>query len=135
MSRQFGVSREIALLPFVFYLLGLSFGPIMAGPSSESFGRKPVYVCRRKYFLSGPLASCITQCGTCFDQTLKYEQVVALPCVAAFTLGAGFSQNITSLIVCRAFAGLFASPGLSSKSLAFYCEAFASRKATVRDMS
>lgn len=37
----------------------------------------------------------------------------ALPGVAAFTLGAGFSQNIASLIVCRGFAGLFASPGLS----------------------
>ena len=44
MEKEFGVSREIALLPFVFYLLGLSFGPIMAGPSSESFGRKAVYV-------------------------------------------------------------------------------------------
>lgn len=27
-SRDFHVSREIALLPFVFYLLGLSFGPV-----------------------------------------------------------------------------------------------------------
>ncbi|KAK5174739.1 uncharacterized protein LTR77_001821 [Saxophila tyrrhenica] len=79
---EFHVTREIALLPFVSYLLGLSFGPIVAGPSSETFGRKAVYIC-------------------------------ALPGVAAFTLGAGFSQNITSLIVCRFFAGLFASPGLS----------------------
>jgi MFS family permease len=81
-SNEFGVSREVAILPFVFYLLGLSFGPILAGPSSETFGRKAVYI-------------------------------TALPGVAAFTLGAGFSQNITSLIVCRFFAGLFASPGLS----------------------
>lgn len=79
---DFNISREIALLPFVFYLLGLSFGPIVAGPSSETFGRKAVYIC-------------------------------ALPGLAAFTLGAGFSQTITSLIVCRFFAGLFASPGLS----------------------
>lgn len=54
----------------------------MAGPSSETFGRKAVYIC-------------------------------ALPGLGAFTLGAGFSQDITSLIVCRFFAGLFASPGLS----------------------
>lgn len=39
--------------------------------------------------------------------------MTAIPGVAAFTLGAGFSQNITSLVVCRFFAGLFASPGLS----------------------
>lgn len=79
---MFNVSKEIALLPFVFYLLGLSFGPIVAGPSSETFGRKSVYL-------------------------------AALPAMGAFTLGAGFSQNITSLTVCRFFAGLFASPGLS----------------------
>ena len=81
-SREFGVSREIALLPFVFYLLGLSFGPIVAGPSSETFGRKAVYT-------------------------------TALPGMALFTLGAGFSQSVASLSVCRFFAGLFASPGLS----------------------
>ena len=33
--------------------------------------------------------------------------------MTVFTLGAGFSQDITSLTVCRFFAGLFASPGLS----------------------
>lgn len=57
-------------------------GPIVAGPSSETFGRKAVYLS-------------------------------ALAIMLPFTLGAGFSQNITSLIVCRFFAGLFASPGLS----------------------
>ncbi len=80
--KVFHVAQEIALLPFVFYLLGLSFGPIIAGPSSETFGRKAVYL-------------------------------AALPAMAAFTLGAGFSQDITSLVICRFFAGLFASPGLS----------------------
>lgn len=80
--RTFRISEEISLLPFSFYLLGLSFGPIIAGPSSETFGRKAVYMS-------------------------------ALPGFGAFTLGAGFSQNIASLTVCRFFAGLFASPGLS----------------------
>lgn len=100
--QEFNVSRIVALLPFVLYLLGLSFGvsvpsdmtsrvpdstlsldqPIAAGPSSETWGRRAVYMS-------------------------------TIPCVAAFTLGAGFSPNITSLAVCRFFAGLFASPGLS----------------------
>ena len=79
---EFGIKREIALLPFVFYLLGLSCGPLLAGPGSETFGRRAVYL-------------------------------VTLPAFAAFTLGAGFSQNIFSLVVCRFFAGFFASPGLS----------------------
>ncbi|PIA91482.1 Fluconazole resistance protein 1 [Cercospora beticola] len=79
---DFGVNREVALLPFVFYLLGLSFGPVLAAPLSETYGREVVYLS-------------------------------ALPISAAFTLGAGFSEGIASLIVCRFFAGLFSSPGLS----------------------
>jgi len=79
---DFNTSRIVALLPFVLYLLGLSFGPIVAGPSSETWGRRAVYMS-------------------------------TIPCVAAFTIGSGFAQSITSLAVCRFFAGLFASPGLS----------------------
>jgi len=40
---DFHVSREIALLPFCVYLLGLAFGPVMAAPVSETLGRKIVY--------------------------------------------------------------------------------------------
>lgn len=79
---QFGVSQEISLLPFCLYLLGLSFGPVIAAPTSETFGRKWVYV-------------------------------VGLPLFGLFTLGAGFAQSITTFVVCRFFAGLFSSPGLS----------------------
>lgn len=81
-QEQFGVSKEVSLLPFSLYLLGLSFGPVIAAPTSETFGRKWVYV-------------------------------IALPLFGLFTLGAGFAQSITTLIVCRFFAGLFSSPGLS----------------------
>lgn len=81
-QEQFGVSQEISLLPFCLYLLGLSFGPVIAAPSSETFGRKWVYV-------------------------------IGLPLFGLFTLGAGFAESITTLIVCRFFAGLFSSPGLS----------------------
>ncbi|EME41322.1 hypothetical protein DOTSEDRAFT_81674 [Dothistroma septosporum NZE10] len=79
---DFGTSTEVALLPFVFYLLGLSFGPVLAAPVSETYGRRIVYLS-------------------------------ALPVFAAFTIGAGFSTNITSLVICRFFAGLVASPGLA----------------------
>lgn len=79
---EFGISREVAILPFAFYLLGLAFGPILAAPISETFGRKVVYL-------------------------------IGLPIFALFTLGAGFSRGTVSLVVCRFFAGLFSSPGLS----------------------
>ena len=43
-EQEFGVSREVALLPYSLYVLGLAFGPLIAGPSSEAFGRRAVYL-------------------------------------------------------------------------------------------
>jgi MFS family permease len=79
---DFNVSSEVALLPFVFYTLGLSIGPLVSGPLSESYGRRNVYAS-------------------------------ATPILAAFLLGAGFSQSIAALIVCRFLAGVAGAPGLT----------------------
>ena len=38
------------------------------------------------------------------------------PIFALFVLGSGLSQSISSLIVCRFFAGVFASPAISNAS-------------------
>ena len=38
---------------------------------------------------------------------------ISLPVSALFTLGAGFSQNFASLVICRFFAGFFGSPTLA----------------------
>lgn len=43
----------------------------------------------------------------------KAVYLVSIPIFALFILGSGFSQNLASLIVCRFFAGVFGSPGLS----------------------
>ncbi|KAF2088947.1 MFS general substrate transporter, partial [Saccharata proteae CBS 121410] len=42
-SEEFGVSSEVALLPFCMYTLGLAFGPLVASPCSENFGRRAVF--------------------------------------------------------------------------------------------
>lgn len=81
-QRDLNVSRELALLPYVLYVLGLGAGPLLAGPASEKFGRRMVYQ-------------------------------VGMTGFALFTLGAGFSSDIASLTVCRFFAGVFGSPGLT----------------------
>ena len=36
-----------------------------------------------------------------------------LPIFGLFTVGAGVSKNIASLVICRFFAGVFGSPALS----------------------
>jgi MFS family permease len=80
---EFNVSAEVALLPFVLYTLGMSIGPLIAGPLSESYGRRNIYI-------------------------------IATPIFALFLLGAGFSQSIASLTVCRFLAGAISAPGLTS---------------------
>lgn len=42
--------------------------------------------------------------------------VATTPVFVAFMLGAGFSEDIISLIVCRFFAGIFASPNINNAS-------------------
>ncbi|ETI24738.1 hypothetical protein G647_04108 [Cladophialophora carrionii CBS 160.54] len=84
-SRRFGVSEEVAILPLSLYNFGMAFGPLVGAPLSETLGRKAVFL-------------------------------TTSPIFALFTLGAGFSQNPASLIVCRFFAGVFASPALSNAS-------------------
>ncbi|CDR44381.1 CYFA0S14e02432g1_1 [Cyberlindnera fabianii] len=41
---EMGVSQELAISGLTFYLLGLAFGPAVAAPISELFGRRLVYI-------------------------------------------------------------------------------------------
>jgi MFS family permease len=72
----------IALLPYSFYVFGQAWGPVLAAPLSETFGRRGTYA--------------------------PYLFLFAL-----FTLGAGLSQSIVAITICRFFAGVFGSPVLS----------------------
>ena len=81
-SERFHVSVTVSLLGLSLYVLGLGFGPILAAPLSETFGRRVVYL-------------------------------VSLPISSFFVLGAGFSQNFASLIICRFLAGFFGAPTLA----------------------
>jgi len=38
-----GVSAEVSILPYSLYVLGLAFGPMIAAPLSETFGRRDIY--------------------------------------------------------------------------------------------
>jgi MFS family permease len=41
---EFNVVREVAILGLSLYTAGLAFGPLIAAPLSEIFGRRPVYL-------------------------------------------------------------------------------------------
>jgi MFS family permease len=50
--QEFNVSSTVAILPFTTYVLGLSFGPVLGAPISETRGRKVVFlVCTPIYAL------------------------------------------------------------------------------------
>ncbi|KAK4541328.1 hypothetical protein LTR36_008086 [Oleoguttula mirabilis] len=56
--------------------------------------------------------------GAPLSETAGRKVVILItpPIFALFTLGAGFSTNITSLVVCRFFAGVFAAPAVGNAS-------------------
>ncbi|RAK99992.1 MFS transporter [Aspergillus ibericus CBS 121593] len=78
----FHTSSTKSLLPFTMYVYGLAFGPMIAAPISETYGRRYVYL-------------------------------VMTPLAMLFVLGAGFSNNLASLAVCRLLAGMFISAPLA----------------------
>jgi MFS family permease len=83
--QEFNVGPVVALLPYCLYIIGLAFGPVLAAPMSETYGRRPVYI-------------------------------IGIPICLLFIMGAGFSQSMAALCICRFFAGVFSSPGLSNGS-------------------
>lgn len=50
MARELQISHELSLLPLSFYALGMAFGPMIASPLSETFGRKMVYLATTPIF-------------------------------------------------------------------------------------
>ncbi|TQN66848.1 Polyamine transporter 4 [Colletotrichum shisoi] len=42
-TQEFSVSRTLSVLPLSLYTLGIAVGPVSIAPSSEVFGRKPIY--------------------------------------------------------------------------------------------
>ncbi|SPO25355.1 related to multidrug resistant protein [Ustilago trichophora] len=41
---EFGVSKEVAILGLSLFVIGLGIGPMLLGPLSEFYGRRPVYL-------------------------------------------------------------------------------------------
>ena len=60
-TKRFDISTTVALLGLSLYVLGLAFGPVLAAPLSETFGRRAVYL------ITLPLAALFTL-GAGFSQ-------------------------------------------------------------------
>ena len=60
-EEHFQVSRTVAILPLTLYVLGLAFGPILAAPISETFGRNVVYKVTAPVFILFLLGSALSK--------------------------------------------------------------------------
>ena len=59
LMRQFGFSGEVATLTISLFVAGYCVGPILWGPLSEQYGRKPIFIISfLVYTASEPNLSC-----------------------------------------------------------------------------
>ena len=78
---DFQVSSTVALLPLSLYVLALGFGPILAAPISETYGRHIVYL------VSNPL-------GALFTMGAGFSQNIWTLCILRFLAGMAFSPSL-----------------------------------------
>lgn len=81
-SRVFGVSQEVAILPLSLYNAGLAFGPLVGAPLSETFGRKAVFMTTTPIFALFILGSGLSQTVTSLVFCRFFAGVFAAPAVS-----------------------------------------------------
>jgi MFS family permease len=81
-ENAFDVSSTVALLPLTFYVLALGFGPVIAAPLSETYGRHIVYT------VSVPLGALFTLGG-------GFSQNIWTLCILRFFAGLSFSPALS----------------------------------------
>lgn len=77
-QEKFNVSPTVALLPLSLYVIALGFGPLLAAPLSEVFGRHIVYLA------TAPL-------GALFTMGAGFSQNIQTLCILRFFAGMSFS--------------------------------------------
>lgn len=80
-EKEWGVSSTVALLPLTTYVLALGFGPLIAAPMSETYGRHIVYL------ISAPI-------GALFTMGAGFSQNIWTLCILRFFAGLSFSPAL-----------------------------------------
>ncbi|KAG2150129.1 major facilitator superfamily domain-containing protein [Suillus cothurnatus] len=81
---EFGISQEVGTLTVSLFVCGYCVGPLIWGPLSEQYGRRPIFII--SFFI----------------------YMVMLP------IGCALSQNITSILIFRFLGGTFAAAPLAN---------------------
>ena len=83
---EFGANHEISILPLSLYTLGVGFGPLLAAPMSEIFGRRPIYLSTL------PLLMALTfgaGCAENIETIIIFRFLAGIGGSAALAIGAG----------------------------------------------
>lgn len=108
---HFDVSRTVAILPLTLYVLGLGFGPILAAPVSETFGRNVVYKITAPIFILFLAGSGLSKSFASLCVCRALAGIVGGPVLA---VGAGTSADLypthnravaTSMFIMMPFLG------------------------------
>lgn len=103
-SIEFNVSQVVAILGLTLYICGFATGPVAFAPLSELSGRKwPLTV-----------ASLIVSTPMC--KSLRFSDISEFTC---FMFACATAKDFQTLMICRFFAGIFASCPLAVVGGAF----------------
>lgn len=80
-QHDFNIGPTVALLPLSLYVLALGFGPLLAAPMSETYGRHVVYL------ISTPV-------GALFTMGAGFSQNIWTLCILRFFAGLTFSPAL-----------------------------------------
>jgi len=116
MNAEFGSSRIVATLGLSLFVFGLGLSPMILGPLSEFFGRRPIYIVGFSMFLVWLIPSVVAQ----NIQTMLIARFLdgfsgsAFLSVAGGTVGDMFTKETLSAPMMIYSAAPFLGPGIVS---------------------
>ena len=94
-TQEFHISRVVATLGLSLFVMGLGVGPMVLGPLSEFFGRRPIYVVSFFFFLIW-LVPCVVARNVATELVARFIDGLAgsaFLSVAGGTVGDMFARN------------------------------------------
>ncbi|TKA67356.1 hypothetical protein B0A55_09688, partial [Friedmanniomyces simplex] len=120
--RNFSLGRRIySTLAVTLLAFVTTFAASIYSPGSEEVARtfgvsQEVAILPLAFYNLGLAAGPLVGSPVSETSGRKVVLLITTPCFALFTLGAGFSNGIVALVVCRFFAGVFAAPAVGNAS-------------------
>ncbi|KAG8219714.1 major facilitator superfamily domain-containing protein [Butyriboletus roseoflavus] len=100
--QEFGFSAEVGTLTISLFVCGYCVGPLLWGPLSEQYGRRPIFILSFFGFM------------VCHVLIVAYLPLKPLHHLQCFQIGSALSKNTASILVFRFLGGTFAAAPLAN---------------------